>query len=251
MSQFKGWPKTPRLNRVCIATEKIDGTNSAVIVDPMEHEGDYTEDAVALVQTPAGQWLAVYAQSRKRLLRPGKQTDNFGFAAWVKENALELAVGLGEGYHYGEWWGSKIQRGYGLTDGEKRFSLFNAGRWHDQHANSGDFGSDPAPECCYVVPVIATGTNINAVAEGALAELRECGSFAAPGFDNPEGIIVYHTAARQTFKVTLEDDESPKGIYKGMHSKTPEEPLSDTAADVGADDGTGTIIPLTDGEADA
>lgn len=217
MSQFKAWPKTPRLNRNCIATEKIDGTNSAVIIEDLkgEYAGD-KDDALAVLQLPDERWFAVYAQSRKRLLRPGKSSDNFGFAAWVKEHALELAAGLGEGYHYGEWWGGKIQRGYGLE--EKRFSLFNAGRWHDQHANSGDFGADPAPECCYVVPVIATGTNINAVAEGALAELNENGSFAAPGFDNPEGIVVYHTAARQTFKVTCEGDESPKGIFKGMHA---------------------------------
>lgn len=217
MSQFKAWPKTPRLNRDCIATEKIDGTNSAVIVEPLEHEGDYTDDAVAILQVPDERWFAVYAQSRKRLLRPGKQTDNFGFAGWVQENALELAAGLGEGYHYGEWWGSKIQRGYGLTDGEKRFSLFNAGRWHDAQGNG--IGESAVPGCVFVVPVIATGTNITAVAEGALAELNECGSFAAPGFDNPEGIVVYHTAARQTFKVTCEGDESPKGIYKGMHSQ--------------------------------
>jgi len=215
MSQFKAWPKTPRLNRNCIATEKIDGTNTAVIIQELEHEGDYDEStALAIIQVPDERWFAVYAQSRKRLLTVGKSTDNFGFAAWVKEHALELAAGLGEGYHYGEWWGGKIQRGYGLE--EKRFSLFNAGRWKDSEGNG--LGTDLVPECCYVVPVIATGTNISAVAEGALAELKECGSFAAPGFDNPEGIVVYHTAARQTFKVTCEDDESPKGIYKGMHS---------------------------------
>lgn len=215
MSQFKAWPKTPRLNRNIIATEKIDGTNSAVIVERLTHEGDYTEDAIAVLQAPDESWFAVYAQSRKRLLRPGKSTDNFGFAAWVQENALELAVGLGEGYHYGEWWGGKIQRGYGLE--EKRFSLFNAGRWQDADGNG--IGDSIVPGCVFVVPVIATGTNISAVAEGALEELRSCGSFAAPGFDNPEGIVVYHTAARQTFKVTLEGDESPKGIYKGMHSE--------------------------------
>jgi hypothetical protein len=27
----------------------------------------------------------------------------------------------------------------------------------------------------------------------------------------PEGIVVYHTASRSLFKVTLEKDESPKG----------------------------------------
>jgi hypothetical protein len=245
VSQFKAWPKTPRLNRSCIATEKIDGTNSAVIVETMEHEADYTDDALALVQTPAGVWHAVYAQSRKRLLLPGKSTDNFGFAAWVKEHALELAVGLGHGYHYGEWWGSKIQRGYGLTDGERRFSLFNAGRWHDQQANG--CGEETVPDCCLVVPVLATGTTINAVAEGAVAMLEDNGSFAAPGFNNPEGVVVYHTAARQTFKVTLEDDESPKGIHKGMHSKAPaEEPEQPAPAA-----GEATVIPLTNGQADA
>lgn len=228
MSQFKAWPKTPRLNRNCIATEKIDGTNSAVIVEHLgtgekydagAHEFDvvHRPRPIAIVQAPDQRWFGVWGQSRKRLLWPGKQTDNFGFAAWVQEHALELAAGLGEGYHYGEWWGDKIQRGYGLE--EKRFSLFNAGRWFDTHAPvPGLDDLNPAPECCYVVPVIATGTNINAVAEGALAELEDHGSFAASGFDNPEGIVVYHTAARQTFKVTCEGDESPKGIYKGMHS---------------------------------
>lgn len=217
MSQFRAWPKTPRLNRNCIVTEKIDGTNSAVIVEALEYEGDYTDDAVAVVQAPNDVWYGVYAQSRKRLLRPGKSTDNFGFAAWVKENALELASGLGEGYHYGEWWGSKIQRGYGLD--EKRFSLFNVARWHDTHDNTGDFGDDPAPACCYVVPVLTTGTTINAVAEGAIAMLEAEGSYAAPGYDSPEGVVVYHTAARQTFKVTVEGDDAAKGVYKGMHAQ--------------------------------
>jgi hypothetical protein len=68
---------------------------------------------------------------------------------------------------------------------------------------------------------LATGTNITAVAESALTMLRENGSFAAPGFNDPEGIVVYHTAARQTFKVTLENDEAAKGTFKGMHA-TPE-----------------------------
>lgn len=224
MSEFKAWPKTPRLNRNCIATEKIDGTNSAVIVERVDDAQDVTEDCVAVVQLPDGADYGVYAQSRKRLLKPGKQTDNFGFAGWVEEHALELTAGLGEGYHYGEWWGSKIQRGYGLTDGEKRFSLFNAGRWHDRQANG--CGKDTVPDCCLVVPVLATGITINAVAEGAVAMLEDNGSFAAPGFDNPEGVVIYHTAARQTFKVTLEGDEAAKGTFKGMHAQPTAEAAS-------------------------
>ncbi len=52
------------------------------------------------------------------------QDDNHGFARWVEGNKQEL-LKLGAGRHFGEWWGSGIQRGYGLQKGEKRFSLFN------------------------------------------------------------------------------------------------------------------------------
>lgn len=211
MSEFRAWPKIPRLNRNCIATEKIDGTNAAVIIEPLDGtDAVITEDAIAAVELPDGQTFGVYAQSRKRLLRVNseadKAADNFGFAAWVKENALDLAAGLGEGYHYGEWWGAGIQRSYGQEG--KRFSLFNSGRWHDQEANG--IGEIACPRCCSVVPVLATGTNIGAVSEGALMLLEEGGSFAAPGFDNPEGIVLYHTAARQSYKVTLDNDGQPK-----------------------------------------
>jgi hypothetical protein len=196
-------------------TETIDGTHAAVIVETLEHEGDYTDDVVAVVQTPDDVWYGVYAQSRKRLLKPGKSTDNFEFAGWVEENALDLAAGLGEGYHFGEWYGTGIQRAYGLD--HKRFALFNVGRWHDQQANG--CGPDVVPECCSVVPVLAVGAFVPETWNEALADLNQDGSAAAPGFDNPEGIVVFHSAARQSFKVTLEGDESRKGVYKGMHAK--------------------------------
>jgi len=71
----------------------------------------------------------VGAQSRNRLITP--EDDNFGFARWVRDNKQALALHLGEGIHYGEWWGSGIQRGYGLEKGTKRFSLFNVKRYAD------------------------------------------------------------------------------------------------------------------------
>lgn len=234
MTEFQAWPKIPRLNRECIVTEKIDGTNAAVVVellgwgngwDPGSVAWSDEQTPVALVQGPGSgtaspsPWYGVWAQSRKRLLQTnedgGKGSDNFGFAAWAKENALELAAVLGEGRHFGEWWGAGIQRGYGLPDGEKRFSLFNSGRWHDQHANG--CGESICPDCCSVVPVLALGQFCDAPWEDALIKLRQEGSSAAPGFEDPEGIVVYHTAARSSFKVTLENDEAAKGTFKGMH----------------------------------
>jgi hypothetical protein len=175
--EFKPWAKIARLNREWIITEKIDGTNGVVHV---------ADDGT------------VTAGSRNRWIGPGD--DGFGFAAWVRDHAAELRD-LGPGYHYGEWWGSGIQRRYGLT--EKRFSLFNVSRWGESR-----------PACCHVVPVLdrtatATGLAISVVA--LIEALRVDGSLAAPGFMKPEGIVAFHTASGALFKVTLEKDEAPKG----------------------------------------
>lgn len=45
----------------------------------------------------------------------------------------------------------------------------------------------------------------------ALQKLETEGSVAAPGFMDPEGIVVFHEASGQLFKATVEGDEKPKG----------------------------------------
>ena len=92
---FKEFPKMPRLSREIIVTEKIDGTNAQVAV--VELDGYSAPGAVW-----EGDGLAIYAGSRTRWITP--EADNFGFAAWVRDNAEELAT-LGPGNHFGEWWG--------------------------------------------------------------------------------------------------------------------------------------------------
>lgn len=179
--EFVPWPKTPRLNRDIVITEKIDGTNACIVVSD-----DGTE---------------VGAQSRNRLITP--EADNGGFARWVYSNSDILIDILGPGHHFGEWWGSGIQRGYGLSKGEKRFSLFNTSRWADVDFPILGLG---------VVPTLYTGPmSMNAVWD-SLEGLRSYGSAAAPGFDRPEGVVLFHTAANQTFKVLLENDDMPKGV---------------------------------------
>lgn len=178
--EFKSFQKIPRLNREIIITEKIDGTNALVWVSDCETE--------------------IKSGSRSRWITP--EDDNYGFAKWVESNKEEL-LKLGKGYHYGEWWGHGIQRGYGVK--EKIFSLFNVGRWNEENK----------PECCHVVPTLERvmindfvyGISIKSSPwKAVLSRLSNFGSSASPGFMNPEGIIVYHTAANQLFKVTIEDD---------------------------------------------
>lgn len=209
---FEPFPKIYRLFRPVIISEKLDGTNAAVgiIQAPPGYGAGEIVGPCIVVNRDADQqgsgyagWdpVFVYAQSRKRIIAPGD--DNFGFAAWVRDHAHELAMGLGPGLHFGEWFGHGIQRGYGLT--EKRFSLFNTSRWDDDAVR---------PNCCHVVPVL---TESDVFKEGdillALLELEQNGSSAAPGFTNPEGIVVFHAQSNALFKVTVEDDH--KGIAHG------------------------------------
>jgi hypothetical protein len=195
--EFEAWPKTPRLFRDMIITEKIDGTNAAVIItEDLVND----ENAVADVLLD-GSFYQVGAQSRTRLITPGKSTDNFGFAAWVQANAKELVSLLGPGRHFGEWWGKGIQRGYGQT--ERHFSLFNVGRY-------GHLAE--VTDLIRTVPVLYQGQFSTDTVLAAREVMIARGSVAAPGFDKPEGLVVYHAAARQVFKVMVENDDQPKGL---------------------------------------
>lgn len=196
--QFAPFPKIARLNRNCTITEKIDGTNAQVaIIESDSLLNMHLDYQIAFVDN-----LVLLAGSRSRWLQPTKSNDNFGFAGWVRDNATDLAK-LGPGSHYGEWWGSGIQRGYDLPKDEKRFSLFNVDRWSDPTTR---------PACCHVVPTLYEGVFSTNVVNGVVDSLRLCGSAAAPGFTKPEGVIVFHHAQRSRFKVTLEKDEAPKGL---------------------------------------
>ena len=149
MTQFIGFPKISRLNRGIIVSEKLNGTNAQIEVG-----ADGTE--------------IVSVGSRNRHITP--EADHFGFARFVNENRAEL-LRLGPGRHYGEWWGSGIQSGYGLKKGEKRFSLFNISRWNDAATR---------PACCGVVPTLYSGPFSQAAIEDCLERLRTQGSVAAP-----------------------------------------------------------------------
>lgn len=205
MPEFIAFDKIPRLRRECTITEKIDGTNAAILIAELPHvsEGnDEPPDPFMLDYWygPDGSAWGIYAQSRTRFITP--EDDNFGFAKWVQTNSADLAA-LGPGRHFGEWWGAGIQRRYG--QGRKRFSLFNTARWGDVETR---------PACVDVVPTLYVGPFNDAAVSQQLGELRAYGSRAAPGFMNPEGIVVFMHASRTLHKVALEKDEEPKGAAK-------------------------------------
>jgi hypothetical protein len=205
--EFQEFEKIARLNREVIVTEKIDGTNGQVKIVPAGADGDQPNwDRTASVLLN-GVRYDIYAGSRSKWITPN--ADNYGFARWVYEHADEL-LQLGEGAHFGEWWGSGIQRRYGLT--EKRWSLFNVGRWRDPGDQLASADAVLVPLCCNVVSILSRGIGLSHCIEEALSMLRLQGSFAAPGFMQPEGIVAFHTHSRTLFKVTLERDQEPKSM---------------------------------------
>lgn len=204
MKKFVEFPKMARLSRDIIITEKIDGTNASIDITRFEGEEFPSDESIIARTTNKTGSYFIRAGSRTRWVKPGD--DNHGWAGWVVDNANEL-VKLGEGTHFGEWWGSGIQRGYGLQKGEKRFSLFNTYRWRDG-------GKDVRPACCHVVPILYEGPFSTDKINGILSNLALNGSYAAPGFMKPEGIVIWHTAANIGFKKTIHKDELPKSLVK-------------------------------------
>ena len=171
--EFAKFPKMARLSRECIVTEKIDGTNASIFID---ENGEFLTG------------------SKTRWITP--QDDNSGFSKWAHENKAELMT-LGAGRHYGEWWGQGIQRKYGMD--RKVFSLFNSFRWGENR-----------PSCCSVVPVLWQGDFTLLDIGSVMSHLKQTGSKASPGFMNPEGVVVFHTAANIGFKKTFEKDNTGK-----------------------------------------
>jgi hypothetical protein len=172
--EFKPWPSIPRENPFKVTvTEKIDGTNACIIIS----EGKI-----------------VGVQSRNRLITV--DDDNYGFAAWVSENNDDL-LGLGDGYHYGEWAGIGIQKNPHNLDCKKLY-LFNTFRWNKNNPNR--------PKCCDVVPILFEGLLESGVIEKHLEELKSktCANYI------PEGIVVYYHAFRSYTKHTI---KSPNGKW--------------------------------------
>jgi hypothetical protein len=192
---FQEFPKIARLSREIIITEKIDGTNAQILIT--DNGGFFTG-------------------SRTQWITPEK--DNAGFSRWAFENKEKL-LKLGTGRHFGEWWGSGIQRGYDLPKGEKRFSLFNVSRW-------ALYGTEPKritmadpriekyqevlPEGVGLVPELYRGLFDTQKIDEILWQLKINGSQASKGYLRPEGIVIFHVAGNVGFKKTIEKDEIPK-----------------------------------------
>lgn len=194
MAEFIAYKKIPRLSRDCVITEKIDGTNAQIYIRHIcVHGYDVGEAGHEACEQHRFEF---HVGSRNRWL--SAEQDNYRFFKWAMEHQHEL-LQLGPGRHFGEWWGGGIQRGYGLKGDDKRFSLFHV------------HGIVHKPDCVGVVPTLYEGPFYESAIMTCIDKLEAFGSAAAPGFMDPEGIVIYHVHGKQLFKKTIKGDEKPKG----------------------------------------
>lgn len=176
MSEFKAFGEIKQFGKALFVriTEKIHGSNAQILI----------ENGV------------VTAGSRTRWLSPGKETDNYGFASWAADNSAELVEKLGEGRHYGEWYGAGINSGYNLK--EKRLALFN----------TQGFAEKPLPPQVDVVPTLYEGPYSQEAVDQAAATLKEKGSQLVPGFMSPEGLVINFPAFGHSVKYVFKPEET-------------------------------------------
>jgi hypothetical protein len=144
--------------------------------------------------------MAVLAQSRNKLIWPGKTTDNLGFAQRLDQR-LGVGQDAGRSRHYGEWVGKGVQKRHYNLD-TKVFALFNTTRWTGVEL----------PDRVRVVPVLAEGYMGEPGAEfqKIMDNLKANGSRFAPGYLDPEGIVMRHGPSGTLFKKTFDYDEQGK-----------------------------------------
>jgi hypothetical protein len=210
MPKLKRWSTAPELFGSATLTELLDGHTIGIHVEVLKRNprsGEVTvRDGDVMRVDPVGgaQFFRVWVQNRERMVTPD-QRDVQGVAAWVKAHAGAIAETLGPGIHFGEWWGYKICRGYGLPAGDRRFSLFNTARW-------GFIDGTQVPSL-YTVPVLWEGPledNWNTVRE-QMDKLHEQGSSAVPGYRYPAGVLLYHASA----------DAMMRHVFKGEERRRP------------------------------
>ncbi len=200
--EFHAWGKTTRVDSPVVVTEKIDGTNGVIFVDPETHNvwaGSRNRWLVGITESGYQMW-----QSPKMDVAATPAVDNYGFGQYVCDNHQALAHLLGDGHHYGEWWGQGIARGY--AQNVKRFQVFDVRHsadpgWDDAAWQAARLGT---------VPVMYEGPMDHVAIDICSSTLLKRGSVIAPGYMHPEGLVVRFDHNGVRFKKVLDKVGPPK-----------------------------------------
>jgi len=196
--EFHSYPKIPRYsNETFTISEKIDGSNGVIKIDEVGN----------IIAGSRTQWLV-------GLDAKGRNLENHGFRQFVADNHDEL-LKLGVGTHYGEWYGSKINRNYGLD--HNKFMLFNRNRYeaaiHKQQTIEsicpGELSNpdDLFPACVTIETILCDNISFDELSyavANSLDALNDYGSAHVQGFMKPEGLIVRSNLRGTLYKVIID-----------------------------------------------
>lgn len=197
---YPSFPSIERLeNLYCHITEKVDGTNGLIKISRYVCFG-----------------------SRNRYITP--EDDNNGFAKFFSKYQKELFSvfntidkeyppnGIDAPLNiYGEWFGKGIQRGYGLAEKHfMPFSEFLATKLIDAGVPN------------IKMPVtLYSGKFSIATLDGCMNKLKDEGSQVIPGYNRPEGVVIYFPTYNFRLKETFEGPKWKDAIPKPEHDKKP------------------------------
>ena len=201
---YPSFPSIERLeNLYCHITEKVDGTNGLIEIG---------------IQTDL--LLTVNFGSQNRYI--SSHDDNMGFVNFfeqhtgdifniydmIKEEKGDITLPL---HIYGEWFGKGIQRGYGLADKHfMPFSEFLATKLIDAGVPN------------IKMPVtLHSGKFSIATLDGCMNKLKDEGSQVIPGYNRPEGVVIYFPTYNFRLKETFEGPKWKDAIPKPEHDKKP------------------------------
>lgn len=191
--EFKKFPKIQNYKKLhVLVTLKVNGTNSAIIIYKDEKTGE----------------LDLKTQSRTRFITP--EDDNYGFANFVYKNKEAFINSLGEGTHFGEWYGAGINSGEGLD--HKELALFDVFRYKDV----------VLPEFVKTVPILYHGEYSKEVIEKVAEDLKTNGSKLVEGFMRPEGMVIQFLGSNLRFKYVFDAEETQWTKSSGIKNPKPE-----------------------------
>ena len=199
------YPSFPSIERIenlyCHITEKVDGTNGLIEIHESCCDGvKFGSRNRYITSEDDNNGFARFFENRISML--------FSSTNYIEEENLIYPIQI-----YGEWFGKGIQRGYGLE--EKYFMPFS----EYLATKLIDAG---VPNIKMPVTLYSGKFSVGTL-DGCMNKLKDEGSQVIPGYNRPEGVVVYFPKYNFRLKETFEGPKWKDAIPKTEHDKKPKE----------------------------
>ena len=199
MPEYPSFASIERLeNLYCHITEKIDGTNGLIEISRFVCFG--SRNRYINTQDDNSGFATFFSKYQKELEDIFIAIDN------EKQGCIEAPLLI-----YGEWFGKGIQRGYNL---EAKFFMPFSEYFATKMIDAG------IPHIEMPVTLYSGKFSIEAL-DGCMNKLKDEGSQVIPGYNRPEGVVIYFPTYNFRLKETFEGPKWKGAIPKAEHDKKP------------------------------